>query len=101
MDIDQGMNEGRRLRLVTIWSTYGDYHAARVKALVQYGYDVIPFAHGEYDAAYPFFQAKPDCLIVVNRGAVARINRLLSLWRTWRLLRINRPDIVLTVGYER
>ncbi len=88
-------------RLVTIWSTYGDYHFARVKALIQHGFEVIPFAHSDYDAAYPFFRAKPDALLVINRGAAARVNPLLTLWRTWRLLRIHRPDIVLTIGYER
>jgi 1,2-diacylglycerol 3-alpha-glucosyltransferase len=87
--------------VVTIWSTYGDYHAARVRALAESGFEVVPFAHCEYESAYPLFRARPDSLIVVNRCAGDQINRLLSCWRTWRLLRIHRPEIVLTAGYER
>jgi len=89
------------IRLVTIWSTYGDYHVARLTALAQHGFEVIPFARCDYDAAYPFFRTKPDSLVVVNPGAADRINPLLSLRRTWRQLRIHRADIVLTTGYER
>lgn len=88
-------------RLVTIWLTYGDYHVARVKALAEYGFEVIPFAHCDYDTAYPFFRAKPDSLVVVNPGSADRINPAMSLWRTWQLLRVHRPDVVLTTGYER
>lgn len=88
-------------RVVTIWSTYGDPHVARVEALIRAGFEVDSFAHCDHEATYPFFQAKPQGLVVVNRGSGDRINPLLSFWRTWRLLRIHQPDIVLTSGYER
>src|SRR5438105_9537572 len=88
-------------RLVSIWSTYGDYHVARVNGLRESGFEVIPFAHCDYDPAYPFFRAKPASLVVVNSGPADRVNPRLSLWRTWRLLRLHRPDVVLTTGYER
>ena len=89
------------LRVVTIWSTYGDYHIARLAALAKYGFQVVPFARCEYDKKYPFFQAKPASLVVINRGSADRIRQVMSLWRTWRLLRIHQPDIVVTSGYER
>lgn len=88
------------MRLTTIWSTYGDYHVARVKALEQQGFNVVPFARCDNDPEYPFFAAKPDALVVVNRGSCNRVRPIRSLWRTWRLLRRNLPDVVLTAGYE-
>jgi len=68
----------QRRRVVTIWSTYGDYHVARVRALVEYGFEVIPFAHRDLDPMYPFFQAKPESLVVVNSGLHAEVNALTS-----------------------
>ena len=92
---------GSVARVVTIWSAYGDYHVARLNALAEHGFEVVPFAHSDYDPTYAFFRAKPAALVVVNRGSGDQINRAQSLIRTWRLLRGHRPDIVLTSGYER
>ncbi len=101
LEVGAGHRSSSTTRVVTIWSTYGDYHVARVKALAEHGFEVVPFAHGDSDPTYPFFQTKPDSLVVTNRGPVDRVNPVLSLLRTLRLLRIHQPDIVLTIGYER
>lgn len=91
----------QNLKIVTIWSTYGPYHLARVEALKKIGATVICFSYCSYDPQYPFFTLLPENHVLVNNCSKIEIHFFTSLVRTFGLLRKHMPDLVLSCGYER
>lgn len=87
--------------IVTIWSSYGPYHVARVRALRDCGFEVVPFSYSSRSDVYPFFSEKPEGHVVINDCVASEVNRAESFFRTLRLLNEHRPDAVLACGYER
>lgn len=91
------------MKIVTIWSTYGPYHLARVKALelVFLGSDVVCFSHCAGSSVYEFFNLQPRKHTVLVRKDSSRLRFSESLFATLRALWRERPDLILTCGYER
>jgi 1,2-diacylglycerol 3-alpha-glucosyltransferase len=87
--------------IVTIWNSYGPYHVARVQALRDSGFEVVPFSHCSGSEVYPFFSEEPEGHVVINDCTSSEVNRAQSFFRTLRLLNKHRPDAVLACGYER
>jgi len=89
------------IKVVTIWSTYGPYHLARVNALRSLGLRTIAFSHCLKSNDYPFFNQSVSDHYVINDVPSDRVKFLDSLARTLKLLNKVSPTLVLTCGYER
>jgi glycosyltransferase involved in cell wall biosynthesis len=90
-----------RVRVVTIWAHYGPYHVARVDALEASGFDVIPYSYSKVVPTYEFFQESRPELRLINDSPTSNVNPVASGWRTLRQLWQDRPELILTCGYER
>jgi 1,2-diacylglycerol 3-alpha-glucosyltransferase len=89
------------VRAVTIWAHYGPYHLARVNALVEAGFDVIPYSYATAVPSYEFFNLDPPGHRVINNCPIDEVNPVVSWWRTLRQLWRDRPEVILPCGYER
>lgn len=91
------------MKIVTIWNTYGPYHLARVKALENVFDDasVVCFSHCAGQDDYRFFNLQPQKHIVLVQKNAKDLRFFESLAAAFRSLRAERPDVVLTCGYER
>jgi 1,2-diacylglycerol 3-alpha-glucosyltransferase len=87
--------------LATIWANYGPYHMARVRALRERGFRVVPLSYCARNDDYPFFTEEPEGNIVINECELHGVRWHTSFVRTLRLLHKLRPDIVLACGHER
>jgi 1,2-diacylglycerol 3-alpha-glucosyltransferase len=91
----------RRPKLVTIWATYGPYHLARVNALEESGFEVIPYSYSTLVTSYEFFRETPPRHRLINGSPIDSVNPVVSWWRTLRLLWQDRPELIMACGYER
>lgn len=91
------------MKIVTIWNTYGPYHLARVGALERTfpDADVVCFSHCAESDVYQFFNLQPKHHKVLVQKRSDDLGFFESLFATLRALRTERPDLVLTCGYER
>ncbi len=91
------------MKIITIWQTYGPYHIARVAALEQVFRDseVMCFSHCTDSIDYPFFNLHPKKNLVLVRKNASELRFIESLHATLLALWSERPDLVLTCGYER
>lgn len=91
------------MKIVTIWNTYGPYHIARVEALGERfrNVEITCFSHCLKNNTYPFFDLQP----INHRVLVPKISSDLgfseSLSSTLGALWEEKPDLILTIGYER
>lgn len=89
--------------LITVWSTYGPYHLARVRSLLEV-FDrsrLMCFSHCRTDDTYSFFNLRPaNSLVLVDRPA-SELLFFQSLCATLRAFWLHNPDLILTCGYER
>jgi glycosyltransferase involved in cell wall biosynthesis len=91
------------MKIVTIWSTYGPYHLARVKALKK------AFPHAKIDCLahcsssddYIFFNKKSRNIHILNDRKSSELNFCISFFSTVKYLYTNKPQLILTCGYER
>lgn len=92
------------MKIVTIWTTYGAYHLARVRAIIDVFTDasVTCFSHCASDRIeYPFFKdVFSNHEVIVDRDA-AELDFKTSFQNTFQLLSRYQPDLILTCGYER
>lgn len=89
-------------RVVTIWATYGPYHFARIQALINIGFELVPLSHALSDNNnYPFFKKDNYEINAISQCDVEDIIPILSFYRTFNLLGKYRPSLILTCGYER
>ena len=90
-------------RIVTIWNTYGPYHVARVRALQRAfaDADVVCFSHCTNSSSYEFFNLQPPQHRILVEKTSSQLLFVESLIATIRALWTERPDLVLTCGYER
>lgn len=91
------------MKIVTIWSTYGPYHLARVRAIERTfpNAEVICFSHCAASDVYQFFNLQPRQHRVLVPKRSDEMGFVESLFATLRALREEQPDLVLTCGYER
>lgn len=91
------------MNIVTIWSTYGDYHLARVGALksIFFEFTVVPLAHCSTDSDYKFFDLTNLDIKKINDINCNEVNFFKSFLRTFRSLEMLNPILILTCGYER
>lgn len=91
------------MKIVTIWNTYGPYHLARVRAIERTFPDaeVVCFSHCAESDVYQFFNLQPKQHKVLVQKRSDALGFFESLVATLRALRAERPDLVLTCGYER
>lgn len=90
-----------RPKVVTIWASYGPYHLARVNALEESGLEVFPYSYSNLVPSYEFFSETPSRHRLINDCPSDSVNPLASFWRTLRQLWLDKPDLILTCGYER
>lgn len=86
---------------MTIWAHYGPYHFARVNALEESGFEVIPYSYSKVVPSYEFFQDVPRRHRLINDSPSDSVNPIASWWRTLRQLWRDRPELILSCGYER
>jgi len=99
--VTRGELTKEKVKAVTIWSTYGPYHLARVNALRSLGLRVTAFSHCLKSKDYPFFDQAISDHYIINSVSSDRVKFLNSLSRTLNLLNAVSPTLVLTCGYER
>lgn len=91
------------MKIVTIWNTYGPYHIARVEALrkIFINADIICFSHCKANDDYPFFNYQPRNHRVLVQSNSSDLRFLESFSAAIRNLWSEKPDLILTIGYER
>lgn len=91
------------MKIVTIWNTYGPYHLARVRELEHafVGANVLCFSHCAHQDDYKFFDLQPRQHKVLIQKNASQLRFFESLIAALRALWSERPDLVLTCGYDR
>jgi|SRR5450759_814222 len=91
------------MKIVTIWNTYGPYHLARVRALEHTfaGANVVCFSHCAYQDDYKFFDLQPRQHKVLVSKNSSQLRFTESLIAALRALWSERPNLVMTCGYDR
>lgn len=91
------------MKIVTIWSTYGPYHLARVHSLTKSfpNSEVICFSHCRSSDEYAFFDLEPGNHHILVNKASSELGFFESFWSTFKALNLRKPDLVLSCGYER
>jgi 1,2-diacylglycerol 3-alpha-glucosyltransferase len=86
-------------RLALIWTNFGPYHMARIRAVKPF-FDVKAIELTSNERLYHWWRGEPDASIhTVVQGAWEEHNGLVLARKLWRLLNQLRPTVILVPGY--